>query len=132
MIESHELDPHRNRGADACGDALGGPTYLDLLEHARFLQQSAFEHDVTSLHVRLGELRDALAVRLSAGDDSLDTMPDAVAAVVRAGQRRLTDQIDDLIGLSSVEHPECRCIEGTSRVTSMLRRQARLESGLRS
>lgn len=108
-----------------------GPTYMDLLEHARVLQQSAFEHDLPAIHTQLGDLRAALIDRLRTGEDDFDGLSNAVAGVVRTGQRKLTDQIDDLIGLASIEHPDCRCIEGTSRVTSLLRRQARLEAGLR-
>ena len=109
-----------------------GPTYVDLLEHARVLQQSAFEHDFPAIHGQLGDLREALIGRLRTGDDDFDGLSDAVAEVVRRGQRQVTEQIDDLIGRSSIEHPDCRCIEGTSRVTSLLRRQARLEAGLRA
>lgn len=129
--DADDADPAPECGVHGWGDPVGEPTYLDLLEHARVLQQSAFEHDLPTIHAQLSDLREALGDRLRRGEDDLEGMSDAVAAVVRAGQQKLTAQIDDLIGLSSMEHPDCRCIEGTSRVTSLLRRQARIESGLR-
>lgn len=131
MIEPQDTAPPQAAGVSSDGDPLRGPTYLDLLEHARLLQQSAFEHDLPAIHEQLGDLREALTERQRRGEDDLEGMSDAVAAAVRSGQQKLTAQIEDLIGRSSMEHPDCRCIEGTSRVTSMLRLQARIESGLR-
>lgn len=131
MSNSAEVDIHRDGGEPGHGEPPVGPTYVDLLEHARVLQQSAFEHDLAAIHAQLGDLRDALVGRLRTGDGDFEGLSDAAARVVRRGQNQLTEQIDDLIGLSSSEHPDCRCIEGTSRVTSLLRRQARLEVGLR-
>jgi hypothetical protein len=132
MNPSRDADLHQDGDAPGHGGPAMGPTYVDLLEHARVLQQSAFEHDLTAIHGLLGDLRESLIGRLRTGEDDFDGLSGAVAEVVRSGQRQLTEQIDDLIGRSSIEHPDCRCIEGTSRVASLLRRQARLEAGLRA
>ncbi len=95
------------------------------------LQQAALLHDVDAVHEKVAALRDQLVAHLDREAGTLDDLSSAAAGTIRSGQRRLLGQIDALVARSMHGGDDCRCIEGTARLTAALRRQGRLESGLR-
>lgn len=106
------------------------PIHLDLMFHVDALTRSAVGRDVPALHAELRTVRNAFVDHIACESDEVESLSEAAAEVVRTGQQRLMSQIDELIGESDGETGDCNCVPDARRLGVLLRRQARIESGL--
>lgn len=89
--------------------------------------------DLEGIHARLCSLRNDLIVHMRAEEDDLELLSAGGAIVVRRGQKRLVQAIDDLLtrtGEGGID--SCTCLSESVTLTRALARQARVEADLLS
>jgi hypothetical protein len=110
---------------------MDGPvTHLDLLDGARALERAALSDDLDAVHQQLCRLRNDLARHVLSEGPELDDLSPVSRRVVLDGQERLRVLIDDVIGGTRADAPECVCLARAGDIVRSLTRQARLEVGL--
>jgi hypothetical protein len=105
-------------------------THLDLLATARSLRRAASAGDPGRIHDELRRLRADLVDHLRGEEEEIARLPGATRTVVRDGQHRLLQILDDLLATTSAPDADCACVVRCAGFEAALRRQARLEAGL--
>lgn len=104
-----------------------GITHVDLLAESARLEQAGMSGDLPAVQEALDSLRNAFVRHVRSEEASFDQLSPTAAAIVRSGQERLLDRIDDLRGKSITEGAECMCFSESLQLTRHIARQARHE-----
>ncbi|MBX7159850.1 MAG: hypothetical protein K1X95_06115 [Acidimicrobiia bacterium] len=104
------------------------PTHLDLLAASRSVQRAAIDDDTELLHAELSRLRDDLVRHLH--DEQQTLVRHRGGNVVRVGQERLLDLLDEVIHDAHADEAACSCLVHAAMIERALHRQARLESAV--
>lgn len=107
-----------------------GPTHLELWAIVERLYRASLAGDCRNPDDDLRALRLSLADHFEAETEQLNRLSAAARAVVRAGQRRLLDQIDVELQNQVSSRAQHVRVTGTRRLVQLVRRQVRLERGL--